>query len=87
MLLAGVATTVPLLLFASGARRIPLVALGMTQFLAPILQFLLGWLVLNEAMPPERWIGFGLVWVALVVLMTDMIVAARPPRRATLERV
>ncbi len=87
MLLAGVATTVPLLLFAAGARRIPLVALGMTQFLAPVVQFLFGWLVLKEAMPPERWIGFGLVWVSLVVLMTDMIIASRPPRRATLERV
>jgi len=87
MLLAGVATTVPLLLFAAGARRLPLVALGMTQFLAPILQFLIGWLVLREAMPLERWIGFGLVWLALVVLTTDMIVTARPPRRASLERV
>ena len=87
MLLAGVATTVPLLLFAAGARRIPLVALGMTQFLAPVLQFVVGWLVLNEAMPPERWIGFALVWVALAVLTADMIVAARPPRRASLERV
>ncbi|MGV3714279.1 EamA family transporter RarD [Pseudolysinimonas sp.] len=87
MLAAGVATTVPLLLFAAGARRIPLVALGMTQFLAPVLQFLFGWLVLREAMPLERWIGFALVWVALVVLMADMIVAARPPRRSTLERV
>jgi len=87
MLLAGVATTVPLLLFASGARRIPLVALGMTQFLAPVLQFLVGWLVLKEAMPTERWIGFALVWLALAVLMADMIIAARPPRRASLERV
>jgi chloramphenicol-sensitive protein RarD len=87
MLCAGVATTVPLLLFAAGARRLPLVALGMTQFLAPVLQFFFGWLVLHEAMPLERWIGFGLVWVALVVLMTDMIVAGRPPRRAQLERV
>ncbi len=87
MLLAGVATTVPLLLFASGARRIPLVALGMTQFLAPVLQFLVGWLVLKEAMPTERWIGFALVWLALAVLMADMIIAARPPRRASLERI
>lgn len=87
ILCAGVATTVPLLLFAAGARRIPLVALGMTQFLAPVLQFLLGWLMFKEAMPAERWIGFALVWVALVVLMADMIVAARPPRRAMLERV
>lgn len=87
MLCAGVVTTVPLLLFAAGARRLPLVALGMTQFLAPVLQFFFGWLVLGEPMPLERWIGFALVWVALVVLMTDMIVSARPPRRATLERV
>jgi len=87
LLLAGVATTVPLLLFAAGARRLPLVVLGMTQFLAPILQFLVGWLVLREAMPAERWIGFALVWLALVVLTTDMVIAARPPRRASLERV
>jgi len=87
MLAAGVVTTVPLLLFAAGARRIPLVALGMAQFLTPVLQFLVGWLLLDEAMPLERWVGFGLVWVALVVLMTDMIVASRPPRRASLERV
>lgn len=87
MLCAGVATTVPLLLFAAGARRIPLVALGMTQFLAPVLQFLFGWLILREEMPLERWAGFALVWVALVVLMTDMVLAARPPKRETLERV
>jgi chloramphenicol-sensitive protein RarD len=87
MLAAGVVTTVPLLLFAAGARRIPLVALGMAQFLTPVLQFLVGWLVLHEAMPVERWIGFGLVWVALVVLMADTIAASRPPRRASLERV
>lgn len=87
MLAAGVVTTVPLLLFAAGARRIPLVALGMAQFLTPVLQFLVGWLVLQEAMPTERWIGFALVWVALTVLMTDMIIASRPPRRAALEQV
>ena len=87
MLCAGVATTVPLLLFASGARRLPLVTLGMTQFLAPVIQFLYGWLVLGEEMTAERWLGFALVWAALVVLMTDMIIAARPPKVATLERV
>jgi chloramphenicol-sensitive protein RarD len=87
MLAAGVVTTVPLLLFAAGARRIPLVALGMAQFLTPVLQFLVGWLVLREAMPVERWIGFALVWTALVVLMADMIITSRPPRRASLERV
>jgi len=87
MICAGVATTVPLLLFSAGARRIPLVVLGMIQFLAPVLQFLFGWLILHEEMPLERWVGFGLVWLALVVLMTDGIIANRPPRRASLERV
>jgi chloramphenicol-sensitive protein RarD len=87
LLAAGFVTTVPLLLFAAGARRIPLVVLGLAQFLTPVLQFLIGWLVLREAMPAERWIGFALVWAALVVLMADMIVAARPPRRASLEPV
>lgn len=80
MLAAGIVTTVPLLLFAAGARRIPLVAIGMAQFITPVLQFLVGWLVLHEAMPLERWIGFALVWIALVVLMTDMIAASRSPR-------
>jgi chloramphenicol-sensitive protein RarD len=61
--------------------------LGLAQFLTPVLQFLIGWLVLREPMPPERWIGFALVWAALVVLMADMIVAAKPPRRASLEPV
>lgn len=87
MLAAGVVTTVPLLLFAAGARRIPLVALGMTQFLAPVLQFLFGWLFLHEEMPLERWVGFGLVWLALVVLTVDMILASRRLRRASEEPV
>jgi chloramphenicol-sensitive protein RarD len=87
MLAAGVVTTVPLLLFAAGARRIPLVALGMAQFLTPVLQFLVGWLVLHEAMPPERWVGFGLVWLALIVLTADMIAASRPSRRVVTEPI
>lgn len=87
LLAAGVVTTVPLLLFAAGARRIPLVGLGMAQFLTPVLQFLVGWLVLHEAMPTERWVGFGLVWLALIVLTADMIAASRPPRRAAADPI
>ena len=78
---AGVVTAVPLLLFAGAARRLPLVMLGLIQFLTPILQFVLGVTVLHEAMPPERLAGFGLVWIALVILVVDMIVAARSSRR------
>lgn len=76
----GVVTTVPLLLFAASARRLPLVALGLTQFLTPILQFLYGLLVLGEPMPPERWLGFVLVWIALAVFSVDMVLAARRAR-------
>lgn len=81
--LAGVVTAVPLLLFAAGARRAPLVVIGMLQFVAPIMQFLTGWWLPGEPMPLERWIGFGLVWVALIVLMVDSIASARGARQAS----
>lgn len=71
--LAGVVTATPLLLFAAGARRVSLTTIGLLQFIAPILQFLGGVLILHEPMPPERWIGFGIVWVALLVLTVDMV--------------
>ncbi|MDE0545436.1 EamA family transporter RarD [Microbacterium sp. C7(2022)] len=81
LLLVGVATAVPLLLFSAGARRVPLTVVGLLQFVAPILQFLIGLLVLQEPMPLERWIGFALVWVALAVLTADSLRAARRSRR------
>jgi chloramphenicol-sensitive protein RarD len=81
LLLAGLVTAIPLLMFASAARRLPLVAIGLTQFVTPILQFVIGVAVLHEVMPTSRWIGFGLVWVALVVLTVDLVLAAR--RRGT----
>jgi chloramphenicol-sensitive protein RarD len=71
MLLAGIVTAVPLLLFAGAARRLPLTTMGLTQYIAPLLQFLIGVLVLHEAMPPARLIGFILVWIALAVLGID----------------
>src|SRR6478735_6144698 len=82
LLLAGVVTAVPLLLFAAGARRAPLTLMGMLQFVAPILQFIIGVWLLGEPMSPERWIGFSLVWVALILLTADSLVAARRARTA-----
>lgn len=82
LLLAGAVTAVPLLLFASGARRVPLTVIGLLQFVAPIIQFVIGVWVLHEPMTLERWVGFALVWVALVMLSVDSIVAARQHRRA-----
>ncbi|WP_182112073.1 MULTISPECIES: EamA family transporter RarD [unclassified Actinotalea] len=78
----GVVTAVPLLMFGAAARRLPLSVVGMLQYVAPTLQFLVGVLVFGEEMPTARWIGFGLVWLALVVLTVDGLRATRSPRRA-----
>ncbi|MFO7690404.1 MAG: EamA family transporter RarD [Cryobacterium sp.] len=79
---AGIITAVPLLLFAAAARRLPLTVIGLVQFVAPVLQFVVGVFVLKEPMPPERWAGFALVWVALIILTVDMVHMARRPRRS-----
>lgn len=82
LLSAGVVTAVPLLLFASGARRVPLTVIGLLQFVAPVIQFVIGVWVLHEPMTLERWIGFALVWLALILLSADSIVASRRHRPA-----
>ncbi len=79
---AGAVTTVPLLLFAAGSRRVSLSAMGMLQFIAPILQFITGVFLLGEAMPPERLTGFALVWVACALLIVDILRSSRRGRRA-----
>ncbi|MCL2736864.1 MAG: EamA family transporter RarD [Propionibacteriaceae bacterium] len=73
----GVVTAIPLLLFAVGAARLNLVTLAFIQYVTPIMQFLIGVLVFHEHMPVVRWVGFGLVWAALVVLSWDMVRRAR----------
>jgi chloramphenicol-sensitive protein RarD len=79
VLLAGTGpiTALPLLLFAIAVARIPLSTIGLLQYLTPMLQFLIGWLLLGEAMSTERWVGFALVWVALSVLTWDGLRAMR----------
>ena len=83
LMTTGVATAVPLLLFAAAASRVPLSTVGLLQFLTPFLQLLCGVLLLGETVPGSRWVGFALVWLALVVLSTDMV---RQVRRARRER-
>jgi len=85
LLLAGGITAIPLLLFAAAARRLPLAYLGLTQYLAPVIQFLIGVFIFREDMPFARWLGFALVWVALVVLTIDMFRSNRAARRAAPE--
>lgn len=81
--LVGVVTAIPLLFFAAGARRTSLTVIGLLQFVAPILQFITGAWLLQEPMPLERWIGFGLVWVALLILTVDSVIHARRSRATT----
>ena len=69
----GIITAVPLLAFASAARRISLTALAFTQYLAPIISFLFGAFIMHEPMPLERWIGFVLVWASLALVSADLL--------------
>jgi chloramphenicol-sensitive protein RarD len=74
---AGLVTTVPLLLFASAARRIPLSQMGLLQYLAPTLQFLLGVLIYREPFSSTQLIGFVIVWVALALFGVEGFLARR----------
>lgn len=75
--LTGVVTVFPLLCFAGAANRIPLSTVGLLQYLAPTLQFFIGVFIFREPMPAVRWIGFAMVWVALIILTADSLSAAR----------
>lgn len=74
---SGVITAVPLLFFGASARRLPMTTIGLLQYFAPVLQFVVAVAVFQEAMTVDRWIGFGVVWLALLVLTVDMLGAAR----------
>ena len=69
----GVMTAVPLILFGLAAQHLPLRYIGFMQYLTPTIQFILALTVFHEPMPQARWIGFGLVWFALVLLSVDLI--------------
>ncbi|MFF1919166.1 EamA family transporter RarD [Streptomyces sp. NPDC058221] len=76
----GVVTAGPLILFGAAAIRVPLSTLGLLQYLAPVFQFILGIVYFHEAMPPERWAGFALVWLALTLLTWDALRTSRRTR-------
>lgn len=82
VLLSGPITTVPLVLFGAAAQRIPLSTIGILQYLTPALQMIWGVVVLHEAMPGSRWVGFALIWVALVVFTVDALTRSRIRSRA-----
>jgi chloramphenicol-sensitive protein RarD len=81
LMAAGPITAIPLLLFASGARQIPLSVLGLLQYLAPTLQFLLGVWLFREAFTADRLVGFALIWAALALFAAEGLL--RRPSSAT----
>ncbi|SDO44772.1 chloramphenicol-sensitive protein RarD [Klenkia soli] len=79
---SGIATAVPLLLFAASTRRIPLSTVGLLQYVTPLMQLAIGVFVNGEPMPPARLAGFVVVWVALAIFTVDSLRATRSSRRA-----
>jgi chloramphenicol-sensitive protein RarD len=80
LICGGLVSTLPLLAFGGAAVRIPLSMIGLLQYLAPVLQFAFGVLVFHEYMPLERWLGFAIVWLGLVILTVDGMRVSRAVR-------
>lgn len=85
VLLTGPLTAVPLLLFGAAATRVSMTTLGLLNYVAPIMQFVIGILVFHEHMSTMRWAGFALVWLALMIFTWDSM--ARRRRALRLEPV
>jgi chloramphenicol-sensitive protein RarD len=81
LVVSGLITAVPLLCFTASALLVPLTIVGLLQYIAPVLQFLCGILVVHETMPADRWAGFAVVWLALSIFTWDSLRAARAARR------
>jgi len=79
MIGSGLVTTIPLLMFASAARRIPLSLIGILQYIAPTIQFLIGVLVYHEPFTKAQFAGYGTVWLALILFGMDSFLAYRLP--------
>jgi len=75
----GIVTTIPLLMFASAAKQIPLNMIGVLQYFAPTIQFLLGVFLYKEPFDTTRFIGFGIVWLALIIFWVENLIAHRTP--------
>lgn len=81
LMASGPMTAIPLLLFSAAAQRLPVVTMGLLQYITPILQFLWAVLVRHEVMTPTVWVGFVLVWVALLIFTADALCRARRTTR------
>jgi chloramphenicol-sensitive protein RarD len=76
---SGIVTTIPLLMFASAAKQIPLTMVGLLQYIAPTMQFLLGVFLYKEPFSHSQLIGFGIVWIALIIFWVENYLSNRMP--------
>ncbi|WP_257539936.1 EamA family transporter RarD [Sphingobium sp. CFD-1] len=83
LVVSGAMTTVPLVLFAVAAHRLPMATLGLLQFVAPLLQFLCGVLLFGETLSHGQIVSFALIWLGLILFASDSMAAARRNRPAT----
>ncbi len=74
---AGFITVIPLLMFASAARSIPLWIVGLLQYIAPTIQFIIGIFIYKEPFSNDQLIGFGIVWIALAIFLIESYLANR----------
>ncbi|PZR15408.1 MAG: EamA family transporter RarD [Archangium gephyra] len=77
---AGVATALPLVCFGAAANRVPLSTVGVLQYIAPSLQFMCGVVIFHESMSPGRWVGFGIIWCALIIFAAESLWMSRRPK-------
>lgn len=82
LIVTGAVTTVPLVLFAVAAQRLPMATLGLLQYLAPTLQFLCGVLLFGEKLGTGQMVSFGLIWTGLLLFASDGVAFARRNRMA-----
>ncbi|MGE2719932.1 EamA family transporter RarD [Mycolicibacterium celeriflavum] len=80
MVVSGLLTALPLLLFAAAAQRLPLVTMGLLFYMTPVMQMSWGVLVGREPMPPARWLGFAMIWLALLIFSADAVRRSRAER-------
>ena len=83
LILGGLFTLIPLLLFANAAKRISMTALGMLQYIGPTLQLIIGVLIYNEAFGRDQLIAFGFIWLALAIYSIDQILFRRKRKIST----
>jgi chloramphenicol-sensitive protein RarD len=84
---AGLITTIPLLMFTSAARRIPLTSMGVLHYITPTCQFLLGLLVYKESFNAGRAIGFGIVWVGLIIYCIEGLISLKSQNSSARQRI